>query len=113
MNITNMILEDYFDIQSQEDIRLKGTRIGIETILEDYLDGSSPEEIAARYRNLSLEQVYATITYYHRYRSKVDSYLQAWRKHTDSAAHRQDIKPSETVRRLRQLRKEQIEVTGA
>ena len=40
-------LESYFDFVSAEDIRIKGTRIGIETVLEDYLDGASPEEIAA------------------------------------------------------------------
>lgn len=107
-----MVLEEYFHIQSADDIRLKGTRIGIETILEDYLDGSSPEEIAARYSNLSLEQVYATITYYHRHRARIEAYLQAWRKHTDSAADLQDANPSETIKRLRRLREEQVETAG-
>ncbi len=41
-----MELENYFDFLSDEDIRIKGTRIGIETVLEDYLEGASPEEIA-------------------------------------------------------------------
>ena len=36
--------------------------MGLETVLDDYLNGASPEEIAARYRTLTLEQVYATIT---------------------------------------------------
>ena len=31
-----MQLEDYFDFQAPNDIRLKGTRIGIETILYDF-----------------------------------------------------------------------------
>jgi uncharacterized protein (DUF433 family) len=50
-----MEVEHYFEVLSPEDIRIKGTRIGIETVLEDYLEGASPEEIAARYRNLTLE----------------------------------------------------------
>jgi len=44
--------------------RLKGHRIGIETILPDYLDGLTLEEIALRYSTLTLEEIYATITYY-------------------------------------------------
>ena len=44
-------IENYFDFLSPDDIRIKGTRIGIETVLDDYLGGSSPEEIAARYRS--------------------------------------------------------------
>jgi len=40
----------YFDFLSEDDIRVKGTRVGIEIVLDDYLNGSSPEEIAARYR---------------------------------------------------------------
>ncbi len=60
-----MELEDNFDFLSPEDIRIMGTRIGIETILEDFLErGLSPEEISVRYTNLTLRHVYATITYY-------------------------------------------------
>jgi uncharacterized protein (DUF433 family) len=99
-----MLLEDYFDFLSPEDIRIKGTRIGIETILEDYLEGASPEEIAARYRSLSLEQVYVTITYYLCNRENIDSYLESWRQYTDQAAQAQDRNPSEVVKRLRQFK---------
>ncbi len=70
-----MQLENYFEFLGEEDIRIRGTRVGIETVLEDYFGGSSPEEIAARYRSLSLEQVYATITYYWRNQNQVDRYL--------------------------------------
>ena len=45
-----MQLEDYFDFQAENDIRLKGTRIGIETILYDYIyRARTPEEIANTY----------------------------------------------------------------
>ena len=55
-----MQLEDYFDFLASNDIRLKGHRIGIETILFHYLDGMTAEEIALRYPTLSMEEVYAT-----------------------------------------------------
>ncbi len=49
-----MDLEDYFDFLAPTDIRVKGTRVGIETILTDYLElGLFPEQIATRYLILS------------------------------------------------------------
>ncbi len=99
-----MQLESYFDFLSENDIRLKGTRIGIETILEDFFNGSAPEEIAIRYTNLSFEQVYATITYYLHNREKVDAYMQAWRQYTDQACKEADANLPEVVKRLRRLK---------
>jgi hypothetical protein len=40
-----MQLEDYFDFLAPDDIRLKGSRIGIETILYEYIyRARTPEE---------------------------------------------------------------------
>lgn len=56
--------EDYFDFLAPNNIRLKGTRIGIETVLYDLIHrGRTPDEIVASYPSLTLEQVYATMTY--------------------------------------------------
>jgi uncharacterized protein (DUF433 family) len=72
-------LEDYFDFLAPEDIRIRGTRVGIETVLNDYIHrGRTPEQIAASYPALSLEQVYATILYYLHNRQVVEGYLAAW-----------------------------------
>jgi hypothetical protein len=51
-----MQLEDYFDFLSPDDIRIKGHRIGIDTVLELFLDGYTPEEIAALYPDLNPEK---------------------------------------------------------
>ena len=60
-----MQLEDYFDFLAPDDIRIKGSRIGIETVLHDYIHKAmTAEEIADQYDTLSLQQVYATILYY-------------------------------------------------
>jgi hypothetical protein len=40
-----MLLEDYFDFLSPDDIRIKGHRIGIQDVIKYYLSGYSPEEI--------------------------------------------------------------------
>lgn len=108
-----MQLENYFEFLGEDDIRIRGTRVGIETVLEDYLEGSSPEEIAARYRSLSLEQVYATITYYWRNQHQVDGYLQAWRDYTDQAVQEHARQPSEVMKRLKKIREQRPKAQGA
>ena len=99
-----MELGSYFDFLSPEEIRIKGTRVGIETVLEDYLEGASPEEIAARYRHLTLEQVYATLLYYFRNHAQVDAYLEAARTYAEQAWSEYKRKPSLEIMRLRGLK---------
>jgi len=53
--MSSQIITDYFNFLRTDDIRLAGTRIGIETILYDYLERSrTPEEIAQTYTSLTL-----------------------------------------------------------
>ena len=108
-----MELQDYFDFLSADDIRIKGTRVGIETVLDDYLSGVSPEEIAVRYRTLTLEQVYATITYYLRNQEEVDEYLERWRAYAEAAWREQQRNPPEFVRELRERIQRQREALVA
>jgi uncharacterized protein (DUF433 family) len=71
-----MQLEEYFDFHAEDDIRIKGTRIGIESVLYEYIHrAQTPDAIAQRFRTLSLEQVYATILYYLQNKEKVGAYL--------------------------------------
>lgn len=99
-----MQLEDYFEVVAPTDIRVKGTRIGIETILFDYLElGLDAEQICARYRTLSLEQTYATLTYYWRHREKVEAYLREVEAATDKQRHEQERQPPPGLQRLREL----------
>lgn len=98
-----MQLEDYFDFLAPDDIRLKGHCIGIETVLFSYLDGLTPEEIAVQYRTLSLEEIYATITYYWRNKAEVDAYLRDIEAYEAAARREQDLNPSPAVKRLREL----------
>jgi uncharacterized protein (DUF433 family) len=88
--VATMQLESYFEFLDNQDILVKGTRIGIEIIIEDFLDGASPEEIAIRYPNLSLEQIYATITYYLANQDEVDAYIEAGWQEIEKAAQAQE-----------------------
>ncbi len=99
-----MQLEDYFDFLSPTDIRLKGHRVGIDTVLSYYLEGYTPEEIAANLPTLSLEEIHATITYYLHNRHQTDTYLAAlddWREQ-----HYQEWcnNPSPVVQRLQAIK---------
>ena len=99
-----MQLEDYFEFLAADDIRIKGTRVGIETVLDDYLDGGrTAEQIQQSYPTLTLEQVHATILYYLHNRAAVDAYLREWLEDSLRRQREQDANPSPAVRRFRQL----------
>lgn len=108
-----MQLEDYFDFLAPNDIRVKGTRVGIETILSDYLDlGLFPEQIVTRYRTLTLEQAYATITYYWHNRAQLDAYLRAVDEEIARQRREQDLHPSPAVQRLREIALQRDQTSG-
>lgn len=105
-----MELESFFDFVGKNAIRLKGTRIGIERILKDYELGATPEEIIIRYPTLSLQQVYAAITYYLANRKAVDTYLERVREEQEKAWQEQDSHPSVFLRSLRERLNQQREL---
>jgi uncharacterized protein (DUF433 family) len=99
-----MELENYFDFLAPDNIRIKGTRIGIETVLYEYIHrGQSPEAIVARYPSLFLEQVYATITYYLHNQEAVNAYLEDWLEDSRQRREAQERTPPPVVIKLRAL----------
>lgn len=105
-----MPLEDYFDFLAPDDIRIKGTRIGIESVLYEYIHrAQSPEAIAERFHTLTLDQVYATILYYLRNKEAVSAYLADWLEFGQRMREEQDRNPPPVVRRLRELKAQMVE----
>ena len=99
-----MQLEDYFDFLAPDDIRIKGHRIGIETILYDFIHRSrTPEQIVRSYPTLTLEEVYATITYYYHKREEIDRYLTDWLEFGEKMWTEQERNLPPVLLRLRQL----------
>ena len=97
-------LEDNFMFLTESDIRLKGTRVGIETILYEYIHNSKmPIVIADRYYTPTLERVYATILYSLQNREKVGAYLDDYLEYCRKAREEQAKNPSPAVVRLRKL----------
>ncbi len=108
-----MKLEEYFDFLSEDDIRLKGTRIGIETVLYDYIHRQrSPETIANTYPSLTLEQVYATILYYLHNKEKVSKYLNEWLEWGREVRRLQRATPSPLSQKLSKIKAERLAQRG-
>lgn len=102
-----MQLEDYFDFLAEDDIRLKHTRMGIETILYEYIHrAQTPEAIQQRFPTLTLEQIYATILYYLHNREKVEAYLSDWLEWGRQMREEQKRNPPPFVTHLRAARHE-------
>jgi uncharacterized protein (DUF433 family) len=100
-----MQLEDYFNFLRHDDIRLKGSRIGIETILYEYLfRARTPEEIANIYTSLTLEQVYATILYYLHNKEAVGKYITEWLEWGEKMQEEQRRNPRPVYEKIRKLR---------
>ena len=98
-----MQLEEYFDFLYPNDIRIKGTSVGIETVLYDFIHRKrTPEEIAQSYRTLNLEQVYATILYYLHNQEAVGKYLADWMDFAHQQRKAQELNPHPAIVRLRQ-----------
>jgi uncharacterized protein (DUF433 family) len=103
-----MQLEDYFEFLASDDIRIKGTRIGIEHILDEYIhEHKAPEEIAQELYTVSLEQVYATILYYLHNQTAVEKYMADWLDYTLKAEAEYDKNPPLLIVRLRQFKTQQ------
>ena len=97
-----MELENYFDFVQEDVIRIKGNRIDIEIVLEDYLEGASPEEILLRYPTINLEKIHATILYYLARTEEVEAYLERVRQLDEEASQEQLRNPSPFIVELRE-----------
>lgn len=102
-----MKLEDYFDFLARDDIRIKGTRVGIESVLYDYIyRNQTAEQIAENFPNLKIEQVYATILYYLNNRQVVEEYLLDWLGFSREMRENQEQNLPPVVLRLRKVKGE-------
>ncbi len=102
-----MGLDEHFDFLAPDDIRIKGHRIGIETVLYEYLYRErSAEEIQELYSTLSLSEVYTTILYYLNNSESLNQYLQDWLEWSHQQRKQQAENPHPATAKLRKLRNE-------
>lgn len=105
--IITMNLDNYFDVLAPDDIRIKGHRIGIETVLYEYLfKGKTAEEIAKIYSSLSLEEVYATILYYLHNQETISKYIEDWLEWGHQQRKAQKLNTHPAAERLQKIKAE-------
>jgi uncharacterized protein (DUF433 family) len=64
------------ETDEQGTVRVRGTRVTLDSIVHAFVGGASAEEIAAeRFPAVSLDDAYAVVLYYLRHRDAVDAYL--------------------------------------
>ncbi|MGH9631111.1 MAG: DUF433 domain-containing protein [Bryobacteraceae bacterium] len=56
-------------------MRVRGTRITLDTVVAAFRDGATAEEIVQQYPSISLADVYQVIGYYLRHSSELEPYL--------------------------------------
>jgi len=109
-----MLLEDYFDFNTQpvEHIRIKGTRISIDHVIELYKQKLTPEQIAIHFGSpITVEQAYATITYYLHNRDDIEAYFARGETiHQENLRKYREQPPSDAVKRIRAIKVAQAEV---
>ena len=99
-----MQIEEYFNFLAEDDIRIKGTRIGIESVLDEYVNyNQTAEAIAERFHTVTLEQVYATILYYLQNREKIGGYLEDYLEYCRKSREEYEKNPPPVVLRLRKI----------
>jgi uncharacterized protein (DUF433 family) len=109
-----MQLEDYFERLAEDDIRIKGTRIGIEHILYQYIHrAQTPEAIAEQFRTVTLEQVYGTILYYLQNQEAINAYLTDWLAWSHQMREEQQNNPPPFIEKLRQFKAEKLAAVAA
>lgn len=102
-----MRLEDYLDFTTPDAIRIQGHRVGLEHVLSYYLEGYPVEDIVDEFPGMSLEKIYAVITYYLANRAAVDAYLVRVRERKEQDYQAWAQMPSSTVQRLHALQMQQ------
>jgi uncharacterized protein (DUF433 family) len=109
-----MQLEDYFEFEKfstkfgeVERIRIKGHRVSVEHLIAPFKEGLSPERIWQSLPTLSLEEVYATITYYLHNKDELERYLLQGERIADAyyQEYLQNLPPA--VQRLRAIKAQQ------
>jgi uncharacterized protein (DUF433 family) len=99
----------YLEIVSADDVRVQGTRVGVEHLLTEYLAGKLPEELAVEFPTVSLEQVHGVLAWYLRNRVDVNEYLHRWRSRARFARSQQaTAESSEVIQRLRRLAEQRV-----
>ena len=109
LKLNPLNFKDYFEVTGSDFVRLKGFRIGIEHVVRSYHEGYTPEQITQEFPGVSLETVYAVLTYYLHNKKEVDEYINRLMADIEQQMKKDDEKePLPVVKRLRELKENRI-----
>jgi uncharacterized protein (DUF433 family) len=77
VNVVLEVMPEPVPLEADADgvVRVRGTRVTLDSVVHEFCAGSTPEEIAAQFTSVALPDIYAVLTYYLRHRSTVEAYL--------------------------------------
>jgi len=61
-------------------MRMRGTRVTLETVVAAFAEGATPEEIVQQYSSVSLADVYQVVGYYLQHSAELAPYLERRRE---------------------------------
>jgi uncharacterized protein (DUF433 family) len=93
-------------------VRVRGTRVTLDTIVESFLAGASAEDVADRFPTVALADAYAVILYYLRHRPEVDAYLAERGRAADAIRQRSEAGTDRAQLRQRLLARQQARTTS-
>jgi uncharacterized protein (DUF433 family) len=88
-------------------MRVRGSRVTMETVLAAFAEGATAEEIAQQYPSISLADVYQAIGYYLLHSAELDAYLARRRQEVQEARRSNESKWPPTGIRDRLLGRQQ------
>ena len=89
-------------------MRLRGTRVTLETLVAAFTEGATAEEIAQQYPSILLADVYQVIGYYLRHASELGPYLaERLRNSADTRASNESRWHPDGIRRRLLARRQQ------
>ena len=77
-------MRDYVEV-AEDEYRIAGTRVSLDSIVYAFLDGQTAESIAQSFPTLTLEQIYGAIAYYLAHRNEIDEHLARNREDYEAA----------------------------
>ena len=81
-------------ITEQGTIRVKGSRVSLDSIIYHFKLGATAEQIVQSFPSLSLGDVYSSIAYYLTHRQQIEEYLQQQETEADALQEQLESSPS-------------------
>ena len=96
------IMPDPVPLHTDEDgvVRVRGSRVPLDSIVLEFKSGATPEQIAQDYPTVSLADTYAVVTYYLRHTEEVDGYLAS--REQDAMKMQQQLQQRDDLKGIRE-----------